>query len=213
MHHNTVVVSIHELFTSPKPESINASNTQEETIDRDQFDTGHSNLEDFHRPGNLPQHILDHLSEDNFMRQQWVTSTNNNISDEIPQLEEEWENGQFTDADTNIIDRHNTHSESERIQKEFTEHLLDLTDNQYYSEEYPSNQLQYSILDPDYYGPLPRRPHTQPCYPAGYYPPPLDPADVQFWHTQRRGKCTFLHRHRLFGEKTLSAESRKARKR
>ena len=63
------------------------------------------------------------------------------------------ENGQFTDADTNLINRHNTHSESERIQKEYTEHLMDLTDNQYYSEEYPSNQLQYSILDPEYYGP------------------------------------------------------------
>ena len=86
------------------------------------------------------------------MGQQQVTSIDNNISNEIPPLED-WENGQFSDADTNIIDRHNTHSESERIQKEYTEHLLDLTDNQYYSEEYPSNQLQYSIPDPDYYGP------------------------------------------------------------
>ena len=38
VHHNTAVVSVHVLFTSPKPESINASNTQEETTDRDQFD-------------------------------------------------------------------------------------------------------------------------------------------------------------------------------
>ena len=72
----------------------------------------------------------------------------------------------------NIINRHDTHSESERIQKEYTEHLLYLTDNQYYSEEYPSNQLQYSIPDPDYYRPSPRRSHIQPCDPAGYYPPP-----------------------------------------
>ena len=28
-----------------------------------------------------------------------------------------------------------------------------MTDNQYYSKEYPSNQLQYSILDPGYYEP------------------------------------------------------------
>ena len=80
--------------------------------------------------------------------------------DEIPQLEEDWENGQFADADTNLINRHNTHSKSERIQKDYTEHLLDLTDNQYYSEEYPSNQLQYSVPDLEYYGPLPRRSHT-----------------------------------------------------
>ena len=122
--------------------------------------------------------------------------------DEIPPLEEDLENGQFTDADADIVNRHNTHSESERIQKEYTEHLLDLTDNQYYSEEYPSTQLQYSIPDPDYYRPSPRRSHTQPCNPTGYYSPPPDPADVQHWHTCGRGKHTFLHGHRLFGEKT-----------
>ena len=30
-HHTTVVVSVHELFTSPEPESVDTSNTQEET--------------------------------------------------------------------------------------------------------------------------------------------------------------------------------------
>ena len=53
-HHVTVVVSVHELFTSPEPESINASNTQEETTDRDQLDTRHSNSEDPFRPHNFP---------------------------------------------------------------------------------------------------------------------------------------------------------------
>ena len=80
----------------------------------------------------------------------------------MPQLEEDWENSQFTYADTNFINRHNTHSKSKRIQKKYSEHLLDLTDNQYYSEEYPSVQLQYSIPDPDYYRPQLRRSHTQP---------------------------------------------------
>ena len=49
-HHNTVVVSVQELFTSPEPESFNATNTQEEAADSDQFNTGHSNVEDSHRP-------------------------------------------------------------------------------------------------------------------------------------------------------------------
>ena len=114
-HHNTVVVSVQKLFTSPKPESIDATNTQEEAADSDQFNTGHSNLEDSHRPGNFPQQISDHLSDNNFTGQQEVTSIHNTISDEIPPLEEDWENGQFTDVDTDIINRHNTHSESERI--------------------------------------------------------------------------------------------------
>ena len=140
-HHTTAVVSVHELFTSSEPESIDASNTQEQTTNREQLDTRHYSSEDSHRPSNFPQQISDHPPEDNFAEQQEFTSTDNNILDEIPPLEEDWENGQFADADTNIINRHNTHSESERIQKEYTEHLLDLTDNQYYSEEYPFNQL------------------------------------------------------------------------
>ena len=159
-HHTTAVVSVHELITSPEPESINSTNAQEETTDRDQLDTRHFNSKDSHRPCNFSQQILDHSPEDNFTGQQQVTSTDHN---EIPQLEEEdWENGHFTDADKNLINRHNTHSERERIQKEYAEPLLDLTDNQYYSEEYPSIQLQYSIQDPDYYRPQPRRSHTQP---------------------------------------------------
>ena len=34
-HHTTAVVSVHELFTSPEPKSGDASNTQEETTDRE----------------------------------------------------------------------------------------------------------------------------------------------------------------------------------
>ena len=213
VYHTTVVVSVHELLTSPDPESVDASNTQEEITDRDWHDTGHSTTEDSHRSCNLPQQVSDHLPADTPTGPQQATTTEHNTFDEIPQLEEEedWENGQFADADTKLINRHNTHSESQQIQKEYTEHLLDLTDNQYYSEEYPSVQLQYSILDTEYYGPQPRRSHTHTdsCDPAGYYTPPPDPADVQHWHTHGRGKCAHLH---LFGEKTCSAESRKARK-
>ena len=115
VHYNTAVISVQELFTSPKPESIYATNTQEEAADSNQSNTGHSNLEDSHRPDNSSQKISDHPSEDNFARQQQVTSIYNNISDEICPLEEDWENDQLADADTNIINRHNTHSESERI--------------------------------------------------------------------------------------------------
>ena len=163
----------------------------------------------------LPQQVSDHPSADTSTGPQQATTTEHNTFDEIPQLkkEEDWKNGQFANADTNLINRHNTHAESERIQKEYTEHLLDLTDNQYYSEEYPSVQLQYSIPDPDYYGPQPRRSHThtESHDPVGCYPPPQDPADVQHWHTCGRGKHAYLHGHRLLGEKTHSAESRKAR--
>ena len=138
MHHNTVVVSVHVLFTSPEPESIDSPHTQEETTDRDQPDTRHSNSEDPHRPHNFPQQVSDHSPEPNSTGQQQGISTEHSIFNKITQLEEDWENSQFADADTNLINRHNTHLESERIRKEYSEHLLDLTDNQYYLEEYPS---------------------------------------------------------------------------
>ena len=123
VHYTTAVVSNHELFTSPEPESVNATNTQEETTYRDQLDTGHSNSEDTHRPCNLSQQISDHSPEDNFTGQK-VASTVHDVFHEIRQLEEEdWENDQFADADTNLINRHKTHSESDRIQKEFLRFL------------------------------------------------------------------------------------------
>ena len=206
LHHNTAVVSVQELFTLPELESIDATSTQEETTDSDQCNTGHSNSEDSHRPGSFPQQISNHLSNNSFTEQQQISPVHDNISGEIAPLEEDWESGQFTDADTDIIDRHNTHSESEKILKEYTEQLLDLTDNQYYSEEYPSTRLQYSIPDPDYYGPSLRRSNTQPHNPAGYCSPPPDPVDVQHLHAHG-------HRHRFFGEKMQSAESSNARKR
>ena len=116
-HNTTTVVSVHELLTSPDPEPVNASNTQEETTDRDQLDTSHSTSEDPHRPHNLPQQVSDYLPANTFTGPQQAVTTEHNTFNEIPQLEEEedWEIGQFTDADSNLINRHNTNSESERI--------------------------------------------------------------------------------------------------
>ena len=116
VHHTTVVVSVHELLTSPDPESVDASNTQEEIADRDWLDTRHPTPEDSHRPCNLPQQVSDHPPADTFTGPQQAATTEHNTFAEIPQLEEEdWENSQFADADSNLIDRHNTYTESERI--------------------------------------------------------------------------------------------------
>ena len=70
VYHNTAVVSVQELFTSSEPESINATSTQEEAADSDQFNTGHSNSEDSHRSGNSLQQIPDHPSDYSFAKQQ-----------------------------------------------------------------------------------------------------------------------------------------------
>ena len=63
-HHTIVVVSVHELLTSPDPESVDASNTQDEIADRDWLNTSHPTPEDSHRPHNLPQQVPDHPSVD-----------------------------------------------------------------------------------------------------------------------------------------------------
>ena len=212
-HNNTVVVSVQEWLTSPEPELGDATNFQEETPDRDPLNTTYTNSEESHGHDNFSQHIPNHTPVQYSTGQHQITSRHNINSEEISQLEEDWDKGQFNDTDTNLINRHNTHSEMERIRKDYTKHLLDLSDIQYYSKENPINQLQYSRPDPDYYWTPSRRSQTQPHDPAGYYPPPPDPADVQHWHARGRGKHTLLHGHRLFSEKTQSAESRKARKR
>ena len=141
------------------------------------------------------------LPTDTFTGPQQGAKTEHTI-DKVPQLEreEDWDKGQFADADTNLINRHNTHAKSERIQKIYTQHLLNLMDNQYYPEEQALTQLQYSIPNPDYYRPQLRKTHTHidSHEPVGCYPPPPDPADIHGWHTWVRGKCTYLHGHRLF---------------
>ena len=42
-----------------------------------------------------------------------TTTEYNTDSDEIPELEKDWDNGQFVDAESTLISHHNTHSESE----------------------------------------------------------------------------------------------------
>ena len=150
-------ISVQEWLTLLEPELSNATNFQQETPDRDPLDPSYNNLEESHGHDNFPQHISNHTPVHYSMGQHQSTSRHNINSEENPQLEEDWDNGQFANIDTNLINRHNTHSESERIRKEYTEHLLDLSDNQYYSKENPINKLQYSSPDADYYWTLLRR--------------------------------------------------------
>ena len=161
-HNNTAIVSVQEQLTSPEPEFSDATNFQEEDTDRDPPDATYNNLEESHGYVNFPQDIQNHTTE-----QHQITSGDSINSEEIPQLEEDQDNSQFTDADTNLINRNNTHSESERVRRENTQHLLDLSDNQYYNKVNPINQLQYSCPDPDYYGIPSRRLQTQPHDPNG----------------------------------------------
>ena len=138
-------MSVQEQLASPEPDVSDAADFQEENTNRDLPDPTYNNLEESHGYDNFSQHIQNYTTE-----QHQTTSGDSIDLEEIPQLEEDWDNGQFADADTNLINIYNTHSESERIRREYTEHLLDLSDNQYYYEENLINQRQYSSPDLDY---------------------------------------------------------------
>ena len=202
-----MVVSVQEHLTSPEPEVSDATNFQEEDTERDPPNTTYNNSKESHGYDNFPQGIQNHTTEQN-----QITSGYSIDPKEMPKLED-WDNDQLAYTDTDLTNRHNAHSESEGIRREYTQHLLDLSENQCYYKENPINQLQYSSPDPNYYETPTRWSHKTLCDPNGYYPPPPDPANVQCWHTCGRGKHALLQGHRLFGEKTRSAESRKARKR
>ena len=198
-----------EHLTLSEPEVLDAAEIQAEgNTARESSDFTYNNSEESHGYDNFSKDIQIHATAP-----KQITPEYSADSEEIPKLEEDWYNGQFVVVETTLIIRHNTHSESERIRWDYTQQLLDLSDNQYYEEETPVNQLQYSSPDPDYYGSPTRRSQKAPHDPNGYYPPLPDPVDVQHWHIHGRGKQALLHGHRLFGEKTRSAESRKARKR
>ena len=131
-HNNTAVVSVQEHLTAPEPEVSDAGNFQEEDTDRSPPDATYDNSEESHGYDDFPQDIQDHTTE-----QSQITSGYSIDPEENFELEEDWENGQFADADSNLINRHNTHSKSERIRWEYTQHLLDLPDNQYYYNKIP----------------------------------------------------------------------------
>ena len=194
---NTVVVSVQEHFTTSEPEVLDAAESQaEDNTARESSDFIYNNSEESHGYDDFSQDIQNHTTEQN-----QITPEYSAHSEEIPKLEEDWVNGKFADAKTTLITRHNTHSESERIRWDYTQQLLDLSDNQYYEEETPVNHLQYSSSDPDYYSSPNRRSQKAPHEPNGYYSSLPDPADVQHWYACGRGKWALLHGHRLLVRK------------
>ena len=141
-HTNTAVVSVQEHFTPLEPEVLDPTESQaEDNTAGESSDIIYNNSEESHRYDDFSQDIQNYTTEQN-----QITPEYSDDSEKIPELEEDWDNGQFADAKTTLITRHNTHSESERIRWDNTQQLLDLSDNQYYKEETPVNQLQHSSL-------------------------------------------------------------------
>ena len=79
------------------------------------------------------------LPEQGYNRHQVQPSTENL---EIPELEENSEEEQFTNFDS-FMAHHNTHQASEHIRQEYFSHLQDLDDDQYYTKIDRINIPQY----------------------------------------------------------------------
>ena len=172
-------MSVQDHFTLSESEILDAIDSQaEDDTAEESPDPIYHNSEESHGYEDFPSDI-----QNNATAQNQITPEYSADSEEIPELEEDWDNGQFADAESTLITHHNTHSESECIRWDYTQQLLDLLDNQYYEEETPVNQLQYSSPDPGYYSLPTMRSQKAPRDPNGYYCPQPDPADVQSWYT------------------------------
>ena len=101
--------------------------------------------------------------------------------EDIPELEEEEENrdeGQFADVD--LIDHHNTTTESDRIHREYSSHFTKVTDQGYNPQNNRMPGLEYFIPEPEYYN-LDTRPKQYKTYqnPNVYLPLPPSTEDLR----------------------------------
>ena len=136
--------------------------------------------------------------------------------EDIPELEDEeenWEEGQFADAD--FIDHHNTTEESDQIHRKYSVHFEKVTDQGCSSHNSRTPGLEYQIPELEYYN-SDTQPKQYQRYQNlnTYLPPPPSTEDLHRWYGHGCGiaKHLELHCHRLYGEKTRSLESRIARK-
>ena len=106
---NTVVVSVQEHFAPSESETLDATGSQAEDNTAGESPTFiYHDSEESHGYEDFPQDIQDHTTAQNQIAPEYSAD-----SEEIPELEEDWNNGQFADAESTLITQHNTHSENE----------------------------------------------------------------------------------------------------
>ena len=127
-----------------------------------------------------PAEYLPHQDAEQF-REQHKNRQRSQLGD-IPELEDEdWEDRQFMDAD--LIDHHNTKTESNRIPWEYSAQFEKSTDKEYYSQNNTTPGFDYYIPEPEYYN-LNTGLKQYKMYQNlnVYLPPPPDTGDLRRWH-------------------------------
>ena len=142
---------------SAAEESSNAKIYQKDTVSDATNLKGHTASSQYtNRPESQSPPVPDNT--DHSVHQDIEQSRAEHPSDYRPQLEdipelkdneENWEEGQFADAD--FIDHHNTTEESDRICCEYSAHFKKITDQGYSPHHSRTPGLEYQIPEPEYY--------------------------------------------------------------
>ena len=202
-------------------QSLNAKSVKEDITPNTANSEQYTALStDTNRPQSQPSSALDDIDHPGY--QDDTNSRAEHPSDCCPQLEaipkietdeENWEEGQFVDAD--LINHHNTTEESDRICREYSAHFEKVTEQEYSPYHSTTSGFEYQIPEPEYYNSESRPKQYQRYQNSNVYLPLLPSTeDLCTWygHSCGRAKHLELHSHRLYGEKTRSLESRIARK-
>ena len=145
------------LTPSTAQQSLNAKSIQEDTTsDATNSEQHTASSPDTNRPESQPQPVPDDIDHPGYQNTEQPRTEH--PSDYRPQLEdipeledneENWEEGQFMDAD--FIDHHKTTEESNRICCEYFAHLKKVTDQGYSTYYSTTPGLEYQIPEPDYF--------------------------------------------------------------
>ena len=165
----------------PAPITLNSEEYSMLPQDSDRLESQSQSVQD------CAEHSLHQDAERS--REQYKNNHRSQLED-IPELEDEdedWENGQFMDAD--LIDHHNTTTESDQYQ-EYSTHFAKSTDQEYNSQNNTTPGLDYYIPEPEYYN-SDTRPKQYKTYhnPNVCLPPPPDTDYLRRWHGRGCGRA------------------------
>ena len=142
------------------------ANSEEYSVLPQDSDRPESQSESVQNPA---EHSLHQDAEQS--REQYRNNHRSQLEDILELKGEDLEDGQFMDAD--LIDHHNTTTESDQICQEYSAHFEKSTDQEYNSQNNTTPGLDYFVPEPEYYN-LDTRPKQYKTYqnPDVYLPPP-----------------------------------------
>ena len=142
---NTEEVSSHAKNTEEDSAPVTANSKEHPLLPQDS-----NRLESQSQPvPNSPEHSVHQGTEQS--REEYPNNYRPQLEDilELEDNEENWEEGQFVDMD--LIDHHNTTTESDRIHREYSAHFAKATDQGHSSQNNTMLGFEYYIPEPEYY--------------------------------------------------------------